>query len=195
MKRFIVVVACYSVWCAFAGPFGMSKGMTLEELKKQGNFSSSGAFQYEANTIKSGHPDFELYIATLTPEHGLCKIGAASKDIQTSDFGTELENKYNRLVEAMSEKYGAPKNYNFLKEGSIWKERRYWMMSLLKKERTLRAYWTSPEQVNLPDSIKAIEVDTLPLLTTSKGYITITYEFNNANACHDFIKAKRNANL
>ena len=121
---------------------------------------------------------------------------AASKSIQTSDFGTELEDKYNSLIEVISEKYGAPgTKFNVLKSGSIWNEPRDWMMGLLKKERLLSAYWSPPEIVKLPDSIRSIGVETLPLLKTSEGYITITYEFNNFEACYDFINAKKNTNL
>ncbi|MBK8362094.1 MAG: hypothetical protein IPL15_25355 [Comamonadaceae bacterium] len=77
--------------------------MTLEELKKQGAFvSGNQQFVYTAKTIASGHPDFESYTVILTPEQGLCKIQAVSKDIDTSSFGNELQGKYRELVGALS---------------------------------------------------------------------------------------------
>lgn len=196
MRRIIVAAAFFAAFGAIAGPLGLSKGITLEELKKQGAFAPGNQqFVYTAKTIANGHPDFDSYTVVLTPEQGLCKIQAVSKDIETSSFGTELEGKYKSLVDAMSGKYGAPrKNYDFLRSGSIWKESQYWMMGLLKKERTLTAFWSKPENDNLPDSIHSIIVETLAL-SGSKGYIKLGYEFDNLDACMAVLQAKKNSSL
>lgn len=196
MRKIIIAAAFFAAFSAIAGPLGLNKGMTLEEIKKQGDFvSENQPFIYTAKTIASGHPDFGSYLVILTPEQGLCKILAISKDIETSGFGTELEGKYKSLMDAMSGKYETPgKNYDFLRSGSIWKEPQYWMMGLLKKDRTLSAYWSKPENNNLPDSLKSVLIEALPR-SGSKGYLTIAYEFDNIDACVAVLRAKKNSNL
>lgn len=196
LRTIIVAAAFLAAFSAIAGPLGLDKGMTLDELKKQGAFVSAGQpFFYTAKTITSGHLDFESYTVILTPEQGLCKIQAVSKDIETNGFGTELEKRYDSLIEAISGKYGTPgKNFNFLRAGSIWNEPQYWMMGLLKKDRTLTAFWSKPENKNLPDSLESIHVETSPR-SGSKGYLKLVYEFNNVKECLAVLKAKTNSNL
>ena len=196
MRKIIVAAAFFAAFGAIAGPLGLNKGMTLEELKKQGAFvSGSQQFFYTAKTITSGHPDFESYTVILTPEQGLCKIHAVSKDIDTSAFGNELQGKYRELVGALSKKYGAPgKDFDFLRAGSIWKEPQYWMMSLLKQERNLDAFWSKPENNNLPDSLGSIAVNTYAL-SGSKGFIKLIYDFDNIEACVEMLKSKKNSSL
>ena len=140
MKKYIIAVAVLvAASASIAGPFGLGKGMTLEELKNQGAFvSDEEQFFYTAKIIANGHPDFEIYSVTLTLEHGVCKVQAVSKVIETSSFGTELVSKHKSLADAVSVKYGLPsKKYDFFNSGSIWKESQYWMMGLFKKSGTL----------------------------------------------------------
>lgn len=189
----ILVVASFS---AVAGPFGLSKGMTLEEVKKYGAFvSGDSPFTYTAKTLSNGHPDFEIYSIILTPQQGLCKIQTAGKDVKTSSFGSELKEKHNDLVKALSNKYGSPgNNFDFLRTGSIWKDPQDWMMALLKKERTLASYWSPPERTNLPDSLLTIQLEAAAS-SGSTGYIRLGYEFDNLDACIAVLKEKKNSNL
>lgn len=196
MRKIIVAAVFFAAFGAIAGPLGLNKGMTLEELKKQGAFvSGNQQFVYTAKTIASGHPDFESYTVILTPEQGLCKIQAVSKDIDTSSFGNELQGKYRELVGALSKKYGAPgKDYDFLRAGSIWKEPQYWMMGLLKKERNLDAFWSKPENNDLPDFLGTVSLSAYAL-SGSKGAIKLSYDFDNIDACMETFKSKKNSSL
>ena len=189
----MLYVASFS---AIAGPFGLNKGMTLEEVKKYGAFvSGDSPFIYSTKTLSGGHPDFEIYSIILTPQQGLCKISAGGKDVNTSSFGDELKNKHRDLVAALSNKYGSPgNNFDFLRSGSIWKDSQDWMMALLKKERTLASYWSAPERANLPDSLLSIALETAAL-SGSKGYVRLSYEFDNLDACMAHLKEKTNSNL
>ncbi len=195
-KIFVTIILFIASFPAVAGPFGLSKGMTLEEAKKYGDFvSGNSPFVYTAKTLAGGHPDFESYSIILTPQQGLCKIQASGKDVNTSAFGDELKAKHIEFVKALSNKYGSPgNNYDFLRLGSIWKDPQDWMMALLKKERTLASYWSSPERTNLPDSLLSIELVTAAL-SGSKGYLRLSYEFNNLDACLLVLNAKKDANL
>ena len=196
MRKITIAATLFTAFNTIAGPLGLDKGMTLDELKKQGAFASGNQqFVYTAKTIMNGHPDFEAYSVILTPEQGLCKIQAVGKDIETSGYGTELQGKFKDLIDALSSKYGAPgDNWDFLHAGSIWKEPQYWMMGMIKKERTLSAGWSKPKKSNLPHSLESILVQ-VAALSSNKGYIRISYEFDNIDACMAVLQAKKNSSL
>lgn len=196
MRKTIVAATFFAAFSAIAGPFGLNKGMTLEELKKHGNFTPAGQpFVYTSKTLTNGHPDFEVYTVVLTPEHGLCKIQAVGSNIDSSSYGSELESKFKDLTSAMAGKYGSQgRNFDFLRSGSIWNEPKDWMMGLLKKERTLTTFWSPPESQNLPDSLATIVVEAIAL-SGSKGYIKLGYDFDNISGCLETLKAKKNSNL
>ena len=160
LKKIIIAAAFFFVTHALCGPLGLRKGMTLEELKKQGAFTPTDQkFTYESKFLANGHPEFESYVALLTPEHGLCKVVAIGKSVDSNAYGTELEERYKDLLSGVKAKYGAPaREFNFISRGSIWREPKDWMMSLLKRERKLQAFWAPPENRNLADSINLINV-------------------------------------
>jgi len=177
-----------------AGPLGLEKGMSLDDLKKQGAFTPTNAVHvYTSKSLLRGHPDAELYSAIVSPTLGLCKIVVATKDINTNSYGTDLIGEFNEIKVALSNKYGNSKDYDFLRSGSIWNESRDWMMGLAKKDRTLSSFWTTPEN-SMPDSIKAISLEAISL-GGSKGFIRFGYEFDNISQCLEEMKAKSNANL
>lgn len=197
LKHLIVATAMFTAFGAIAGPLGLNKSMTLEELKRQGDFSRlpNQTFVYGAKNLIAGHPDFNSFLVVVTPEQGLCKIVASSKEIETSGFGTELQSKYKILVEALAEKYGAPGNtFDFLRNGSIWEEPRNWMMGLKEKERRLSAHWSKPQINNLPDSLASIST-TAGAYSSSTGFISLVYEFDNFAECLTVMKSKTNSSL
>jgi hypothetical protein len=179
---------------AHAGPFALEKGMTLEQVRTQGDFQpSKTAYWFDAPSMKNGHADFEKYSVLVTPTHGLCKIIATGRNITTSSFGSEVQEAHSRLREALTSKYGQPtNNYDFLKAGSIWRERNEWMMALVRKERVLATFWT--DKPRLPDSLQGIHLEARGL-STSTGYVILDYEFEGSNECVDMVRAQRNSNL
>ena len=196
MKKAFVAIALFAAISAVAGPLGLSKGMTLEEIKRHGNFTLTPekTSVYSSPTLTNGHPDFERYTVILTPQHGLCKIMAIGKDVSTSVYGSELRSSFEGLSNALSTKYGKSNSaFNFLQAGSIWNEPNEWMMGLFKKERTLSSYWYDSKK-KLPDSIHTISLSA-NALATSKGWITLNYEFDNVDDCIDLLQTKKNSNL
>ncbi len=196
MRKIIFAAALCAVFGAIAGPLGLNKGMTLTALKKKGSFTpDSQQFFYTAKTLTNGHPGFDHYTVILTPENGLCKIIAFGKDFETSAYGTELKERFKGIIIAISGKYGEPgANSDFLRHGSIWDEPRDWMKGLLKKERVLEAFWGSPKNLNMPDSIQSIHVEGSALLKDA-GIIMLTYEFDNMDECIKTVNTKRNSSL
>jgi hypothetical protein len=181
---------------AFAGPFGLDKGMTLDNLKKQTELTPGNQpFIYTAKNLLNGHPDFGQYLLVVTPDYGLCKVSASSKNISTDSSGIDLKEYHKQLNEALVAKYGsASEIFDFLKAGSIWKEPHYWMMSLIKKDRALTTFWIPSKNTALPDALSTISLEALALNTNS-GYVRLTYEFDNMSDCLKIVNAKKNSNL
>lgn len=178
-----------------AGPFGLEKGMSLEEVRKHGNFvADRDTFWYRATTVRFGHDNFEGYSILLVPGFGLCKILGVGKDISSNAFGDQVRTVYQELTGALAQKYGPPSSqYDFLKSGSIWKSPNDFMMGLVKEERVLASYWVG-KGVTLPDRLQAISI-TARATSSTKAYVNISYEFDNADACIDRSKARNNSNL
>lgn len=198
MNKFIrlVLLSCMAgPLLAFAGPFGLEKGMSLEDVRKLGNFTPDrDAFWFRSPMLRNGHDNFESYSVLIVPGFGLCKVLGVGKDIINNAFGDQVRSTYQDLSAALAQKYGPPSSqYDFLKAGSIWKDPNDFMMGLLKEERVLSSYWVG-KGVSLPDRLQAISISARATSST-KGYVNISYEFDNANACIDRSKARNNSNL
>jgi hypothetical protein len=142
---------------------------------------------YTFSTAPSPHPEFESYICFVSPEKGLLKVVAISKDIETNSFGEAIRDRFEQVQAGLSKAYGAGKSYDFLQSGSIWNEPQDWMMGLLKDERTLEAFW----QLNPPqDHITVIALKAVAL-SREKGYLSLGYEFEGWEQYVDSKKEKQ----
>lgn len=194
MKNLTLAVFLISISAAAtAGPFGLNMGTSLTELSKQMKLKPEKLALYSTSSVPKAHSDFNDYRLVITPAHGLCKIIAWSKVISTSVYGTELVNKFSSLESALTTKYGNPKQYDILRNGSIWNEQRDWMMGLRKKERILKSYWTN-EGRELPDSVQAIELEAMAI-NTERAVVSLVYEFKNSDQCVDWIKSQKDSAL
>lgn len=178
----------------YAGPFGVEKGMTLEDLRKVAVLKHEKPYMYSAKSLPQSHPTFVEFRLLVTPAHGLCKLSAWSDDITTSAYGTELIEKYDRVFESLEMKYGSHQKFDFLSTGSIWDESRDWMMGLYKNERTLATYWDEEENSNLSEGLQLVKLEA-HALSSSKGILGLTYEFTNAGNCMQWIKQKESSAL
>lgn len=194
MKKFTFATVLISFSAlSMAGPFGLEMGSSLADLKKQITLKPENIGLYTTQSVPIPHPDFQLYKLIISPNHGLCKIIAFSKNISTSIYGTELVSKFSNIESALTTKYGNPKKFDNLQPGSIWNEPQDWMMGLLKRERTLSSLWTKEERT-LPDNLQAIEIKAIAASTEQAG-LMLTYEFTNADKCLDWIKLQKNSGL
>ena len=220
MKKLAVVAAFGLMSQVFAGPFGLSQGLAIEEVVKLGQFvPGEGPYTYVANTVTNGYTDFETYSILLTPQQGLCSVVAVSKEIYSNAFGHQLKRKFNELTTALSKKYGYPqvsldfsrtfdfsKNFGFWNMEGMWIEDNTWMDSLLDRSRSLTATWKvgnrtavseeslpTPDLI-LPDSLVRIRVNALAR-AASRGYLRVEYRFSNYAACVAAVDLKKNSNL
>lgn len=150
-------------------------------------------YLFGTTTPPRPHPDFVVYNLIITPQHGLCKIGAVTKKFNSNIYGIELMSKFSELEAALSEKYGRPERQDLLLPGSIWSEPQDWMTALGKRERILTAFWESTESRKLPDNIKTVRLETGALAAT--GYFSLNYEFTNALDCIEWAQKRKNTNL
>lgn len=169
----------------------MSKQQAIAKLGKDAVEKDSGVNVIFKNA-PNPHPDFEIYIAAFSPEKGLLKVTAVSKDIQTSDDGSELRQKFNTFLSALREKYGKTfKDFDFCKGNDVECGSEYFMMELKEKNRFLNSYWTSANN-ELPPHLRTIAIEAIAT-GINKGYIQVAYEFEGWETFVDELNKKRNS--
>lgn len=196
MRKAAPLIACGLLLSNFAlaGPFGLEMGTTLEKLQKQFSVEQKEPFRYQLSGVPQPHATFYRYTIVLTPAQGLCKVQAISDVIRTSAYGEGLREEFGRIEGALTTKYGSSnKRFDALKPGSIWREPRDWMMSLLKKERHLSIFW-SVGTTPLPDNISGIMLQG-HAATQEAAALSLAYEFTNWAECAATMKAATNAPL
>lgn len=183
------------------GPFGLKMGLSEAELLAAlPDLKTVRPNFFSTTTPPKAHDAFESYSLITSAPTGLCKIAAVGKDISTSGFGDELKSAHMSMKDALTEKYGKPTDhFDFLKHGSIWTERKYWVMGMLKKDRTLMTAWQqktakNPKGVELPNNIMTIVIES-EATQTDTGYISVRYEFSNLNECFEANSKEKNKAL
>ena len=181
---------------ATGNPFGFEFGMTKEQaiarIGKSAMVKDSGVTTV-FNTAPNPHPDFEAYVCSFSPEKGLLKIVALSKNVETSEDGTDLRRKFDVFRDALRDKYGKPeKDFDFCKGNEVECRSEYYMMELKEKNRYLDSFWSSTRGSNLPLHIQTIAISGIAL-GLNKGYIEVAYEFEGWDAFADQQNQKRNS--
>ena len=175
----------------FGFEFGMSKEKVIQKLGKNA-VAKDGEVNVVFSTAPNPHPDFDSYIVAFSPQRGLLKITALSRDIETSDDGSELRSKFNFFLSALRDKYGkADKDFDFCKGNDVECESEYFMMTLKEKNRYLNSFW-SRAKAGLPSPLTTVAIDAAAL-GMNKGYIKISYEFEGWNEFVDELNKKRNS--
>jgi hypothetical protein len=180
-----------------ATPFGFATGMTKQQviakLGKAAVMTDSGV-AVTFNTAPNPHPDFEVYACSFSPEKGLLKVVAISRDIRTSDDGSELQSKFHSVRDALADKYGKPeKDFDFCKANDVECRSEYYMMELKEQNRYLSSYWQAASG-KLPLNIHTIAVEA-NALGINKGYISVGYEFAGWEEFADELKHKRDSSF
>ena len=185
MKKmlFPILILTFIVSIVFAGPFGLSKGMSvsaISKLSKQGfepeRISDDDKYFF---IPKKPHDLFKAYIAYVDDRKGLYRINAVSNGIESSVYGLELRIAFNVLVHTLSKTYGTPKRTDKIKENYKFKEGKYWLRSLKDGARELSATWKRGENgTTLPQELDKISV----YLSANflYGLINIDYSFSNS---------------
>ncbi|WP_294623744.1 hypothetical protein [uncultured Bilophila sp.] len=176
MRKLIVALAVV-VMCggnAFAGPFGTNMGDTVDKYQ---NITVSGKNKdnFISQSVPKPHSDFENYLFTFSPQHGLVKISGITKSIHNDAYGINVKSLFKKLYDQINSKYGIGKKNDFIMNGSVWKEDKYWTMGLYKEERILTAFWNPKDN---KDNIESIMLKTIALSSDS-SLILLSYEYTN----------------
>lgn len=164
----------------YAGPFGLEKGMSFDEVKEACGGREPVSADNGAYIIipTKPHPYFVRYIAWIDPKEGLHYIKAIGSDISTNGYGIEVRSKFDSLETTLSKTYGTCDRTNVLLPGSIWRDADDWMMAISKKERYMMSAWEKKYGSSLPDSITGVYMAVYASSSYS-GYICLEYEFSN----------------
>ncbi len=182
MKKLFFALLCIFLISVsvFASPFGLSKGMTLEQVKEACGGREPVKINdglYSIVPVKQ-HPYFVRYIAWIDEKEGLNYIKAIGKDIDTNSYGFELKSKFDSLENSLSKTYGKCDRMDFLMPGSIWDDLNEWMYALEKKERYLMSIWERKYGSTLPDELESVGIIAVAESSNS-GYVVLEYEFAN----------------
>ncbi len=97
------------------------------------------------------------------------------------ETGADMSSTVAKQIEVV---YGPSKVFDFLKYGSIWKEPNDWMMGLKQKERTLVAFWDDETGADMSSTVANIMLEA-NATSSSSGYLSLSYEFDNAQVAFD----------
>lgn len=109
MRKFTILlsllVASTSGW---AGPFGLSAGMTREQIVSlvgAENVHQLAADMLRLDTVPNPNPDVNSYTCMVSPSQGLLAI-YADIDVDTPPTGDGLKAKFSELSAILQDKYG-----------------------------------------------------------------------------------------
>ena len=187
MKKSILLSAIFIVGMVsvFAGPFGFSMGMTLDEITVACDGAEPkyiGDDRYYVQPAKS-HPLFDGYVVWVSETSGLYYIKGISKEIKTTGYGTEVKQEFSKLLSSLERKYGKFKKTDKVEKDYYLKEEEYWMHAIARGARTYEAEWIASSEDNIEkfDGLVtiAIGVKTRETYITNEAHIWIEYGFLN----------------
>jgi hypothetical protein len=177
-----------TIGSAFAGPFGLEMGMSLEEVTKACGGIRPERLENDDRYLISptkSHPDFEYYLVFVDDNKGLYCIRSISKEINTSKYGTELKSFFHEMTERLSKTYGKPEVYDKIKKDvmDFLKKDEWWLHTLQEGSRILEAVWEKGAgKVTMSKDLDYVWLyaDT-PKLSYDKGVLILEYGFINSD--------------
>lgn len=170
----------------FAGPFGLRMGMNLEELAEacteEPEYIADDRYYIQP---KKSHPLFDGYVAWVSETNGLYYIKGISREIKTTDYGTEVKQEFSNLLYPLEKKYGSFKKVDKLSKDtpSYRRSDKDWMWTIADGSRTYEAHWkASKENVENFEGLISIAIGIITRATyiSNEAFIWIEYGFLNA---------------
>lgn len=175
MKKILIAVITilFFVGNSWAGPFGTNMGDKIENYEKLVKVAPD---IYMTGVPPQKHNDFFEYRLIIPEKYGLVEIIAISNPITNDEYGDKTRLLFDKILLQLRKKYGKEKNlYDFLKNGSIWKEDKYWSEAIKRKERVYSAFWKIK---NNEDKISGILLNVVSF--RNKNVVMLSYEYENA---------------
>lgn len=172
-------------------PFGIYKGTSIAELKAMGATNDPKyPGVYILNTVpKPDKAIYQMYSVIATPTQGACGVIGISKDATSDSLGNEVRAYYNTIRANTTTKYGLGKNLSSIKTGSAYSEDKYWLFAIYIGDRKEQYYWGPEVGTKLPAPLVSIGTEVIATSST-KGYSTLKFEFDNYDTCYNEITGK-----
>lgn len=164
MKKIIttVILLFLLTVAAFAGPFGLEFGMTLDEVKQVATINrvaDNKPYMYFITPNKKTNL-LEIYRVNISPKYGVYDISAFGYTVKSDDYGEKIKSEFQKIADLIKINYGEPSSkFDFLKSGSIWKESNEWLTSLRKGERVYSYFWSADSNDKLITPLKTISLE------------------------------------
>ena len=194
MKLFFMALASVAMLAnqspANAQAFGLQMGQKHGEL----NVKEDGGGMLYFIIPPIPHPDFESYLALITPKGGLCRVTGIGKMLPNDPVGMAVKIRFKSLESSLSSKYGSSKRSDFLKSDSIFRKEQEWVMGIFKQERYLFTVWDSEQKSNLPRNLDSINLQ-VQAADHAASFVNVSYQFSNFDLCLKEIRAVSNRAL
>lgn len=185
MKKIAVLILGLLFFSSFlyAGPFGLSNGMTLEEVTEACNGEIPKRIAQDDRYFiipSKSHSTFTTYIAWISEDYGLYHIRAISDKIHTNNYGKELQNAFYSFEPRIENTYGKGSIFDGITDSNtIWDQDKYWFKALSDGARDLYAEWYPKQgQKVIKDDLTYIRL-WVSNADYDNGILLLDYEFVN----------------
>ncbi len=184
-KTLILFIFSLIPFSIFAGPFGLTMGMSMSDITKVCGGNRPEHIDNDDRYFiipEKNHSTFKIYIAWIDDEYGLYRIRGISETVSTDKYGREVQNMFYNFEERVEAIYGkALISDKLIDKSSINSNEDDWSYSLREGERELRAMWSMKiTGKKLKDNITYVDLYVAP--NSNSGYyfvLIIDYEFEN----------------
>jgi hypothetical protein len=169
---------------AHSGPFGLSQGMSLQQLARVVQLTSTERHGWFAtDKLPASNSYFERYDLLIDPKKGLCKIVATGKTLGDDAAGSQLTSQFRAIEATVSRQNGIPsRRFDFVRPQKIPDDSHSWMLGLWEGRRSLDTFWSatgSPENARLQAIYLSARASSV-----NSGWVFLIYEFKGADECN-----------
>lgn len=173
------------------GPYGLEERMSLAEVEKVlGAVAPMAPHTYLGSPPEGVLAEISTLTLFLTREDGLCRIQGTSDVIVSDPKGTQLRDRFSRLLEVLWAKYGEPKIVDTLVPDSQWPEDDQWLQALLEGDRVVLSLWNRETGARLADGVISVVLAARGL-EPGKGYLHLEHTFSNWAGCEARIAVEK----
>lgn len=170
---------------AFAGPFGLSMGMSLDEITDACGGRSPERIDDDLYLVypEKAHPLLKMYMVMVNEKSGLYNIKAVTDEIRADDYGNEPKRIFSQLLAPLERKYGRFVMIDEIADDAVLTEDAYFMYNLANGARRYCATWTaSGSKKDQFDNLAKIGIGIITpnRYSISKACVLIEYIFLNA---------------
>lgn len=186
MKKILLICFFLIPTFLFAGPFGLEKGMTLEQITEVCGGIQPEYIENDYYFVipTKRHPLFKLYIVYVDEKIGLYHIRCMTDSICSNKYGRELKEAFDQIINRISKNYGKPELIDRIDEDNYWVTKDdAWFLTIREGSRVYGACW-EPKNKDGLDYIQ-LEIKTVSGYNEGEGILLLSYNFENLNQIED----------